>query len=288
MGDSIKGKEILYALLLCIDFNFKLKNQLVSSWSRDPGYDDGWAYFVPHKPYEEHVLAHTDDSDISSCVGFVALAQQNTRNSCGLRYTGIGAVVCGRSEMVLANGVGNLEKGERYANSDFIYTYALHHHLQSFQQVFLMLKFMLLVIVAYNIACQWFVNLSQQMVSWKENLKSPDWVSIIHEKLDCSLCWGIGYADCKCVERVWGGLNAAGFTTKSMSPRSRILMLNDHIGHHNWSKFLGLGTTILRYYTQAIKDQNQQTEAHRGLSDSIDGKLLGNWEKISQDRCKSL
>ncbi|KAK7021962.1 hypothetical protein VNI00_017141 [Paramarasmius palmivorus] len=32
----------------------------------------------------------------------------------GLRYTGLDAVVCGRSEMVLPNGVGNLEKGERF------------------------------------------------------------------------------------------------------------------------------------------------------------------------------
>lgn len=48
-------------------------------------------------------------------MGFQALAKATTQSTRGLRYTGVGAVVCGRSEMVLPNAVGNLQKGERYA-----------------------------------------------------------------------------------------------------------------------------------------------------------------------------
>lgn len=50
---------------------------------------------------------------ISTCVGFQAIAKATTKFSKGLRYTGVGSVICARSEMFLANGVGNLQKGER-------------------------------------------------------------------------------------------------------------------------------------------------------------------------------
>lgn len=54
-----------------------------------------------------------NDLKISSCVGFQALAKATTRNTKGMRYSGVGMVACGRSEMVLPNSVGNLQKGER-------------------------------------------------------------------------------------------------------------------------------------------------------------------------------
>lgn len=50
-------------------------------------------------------------------MGFQALAKATTRNAKGLRYTGVGGGMCGRSEMIMPNGVGNLHKGERYASN---------------------------------------------------------------------------------------------------------------------------------------------------------------------------
>jgi hypothetical protein len=52
---------------------------------------------------------------ISTCVGLQALAKMNSKFSRGLRYTGVGGVMCGRSEMIMPLGIGNLQKGERYA-----------------------------------------------------------------------------------------------------------------------------------------------------------------------------
>ncbi len=48
-----------------MDANFRLKNQLVSSFSRDPGLGIGWAYFVPRASYEKYVLNNTSDADVS-------------------------------------------------------------------------------------------------------------------------------------------------------------------------------------------------------------------------------
>jgi len=52
---------------------------------------------------------------ISTCVGLQALAKMNSKFSRGLRYTGVGGVMCGRSEMIMPLGIGNLQKGERCA-----------------------------------------------------------------------------------------------------------------------------------------------------------------------------
>ena len=39
----------------------------------------------------------------------------NSKFSKGLRYTGVGGVMCRQSEMIMLLGIGNLQKGERYA-----------------------------------------------------------------------------------------------------------------------------------------------------------------------------
>lgn len=48
-----------------MDANFRLKNQLVSNYSQDPGLGIGWAYMVPRVAYEKYVLSRAKDSDVS-------------------------------------------------------------------------------------------------------------------------------------------------------------------------------------------------------------------------------
>lgn len=48
-----------------MDANFRLKNQLVSSYSADPGLGIGMAYFVPREGYEDYVLSKTSQGDVS-------------------------------------------------------------------------------------------------------------------------------------------------------------------------------------------------------------------------------
>ncbi|KAE9383956.1 hypothetical protein BT96DRAFT_843036 [Gymnopus androsaceus JB14] len=53
---------------------------------------------------------------ISTCVGFAAIAKALTKFSHGLQYTSVGAVGCARGEMFIKNGVGNLQKGTACRN----------------------------------------------------------------------------------------------------------------------------------------------------------------------------
>ena len=51
-------------MFVCMDANFRLKNQLVSNYSQDPGLGIGWAYMLPREPYESYVLQCTNSQDV--------------------------------------------------------------------------------------------------------------------------------------------------------------------------------------------------------------------------------
>lgn len=46
-----------------------------------------------------------------------AVNMADTKSSKGFAATGVGTVDCARHDMKLANGVGDLQKGERYVHS---------------------------------------------------------------------------------------------------------------------------------------------------------------------------
>lgn len=59
------ARRFLYAMLICMDANFRLKNHLVSNFSTDPGAWNGMAYMVSRSPYEVYVLSQADAEDVS-------------------------------------------------------------------------------------------------------------------------------------------------------------------------------------------------------------------------------
>ncbi|PPR04539.1 hypothetical protein CVT26_002506 [Gymnopilus dilepis] len=282
-----KKRRYIYMKFVCMDANFRLKNQLVSSYSQDPGFGIGWAYMVPREPYEAFIRSRTNDQDISTCVGFQALAQANTRFSQGLRTTGQGGAFCGRSEMILPLGMGNLQKGERYANMDYVFASSIRGCKLP------------RVLISYDIACQWFKNLADRMQeNWPPDLDLPPSTKLIpaipklhepmhntpnHEVYSLNLIPGVGLSDLETPERVWSAHNALGNSTKTQGPGSRQDVLDDHFGHWNWQKIIGLGKTLMRRYRNAVADRNIQKEGHRGLTASLDAKQVENWEKMCVD-----
>ncbi|PBK80807.1 hypothetical protein ARMGADRAFT_858081, partial [Armillaria gallica] len=152
--------QFLYVLLLCMDANFRLKNQMVSLYSRDPGLGISLGYFIPKDLFEAYVLNHTSDEDISTCVGFAALVKADTKFSKGMRYMGIGAVSCARGDSRF--GLESLICTHRYALMDYVFGSAL----QSFGGL-------LFMIISYDIACQWFVNLHKHMDKWPSEITPP-------------------------------------------------------------------------------------------------------------------
>jgi hypothetical protein len=266
-----------------MDANFHLKNQLVSSFSSDPGLGIGMAYMVPREGYDSYVLSRASDADvscslshlrnvltttqISTCVGFQALAKANSKFSKGLRFTGVGAVSCARSEMVLPTCVGNLQKGERYvflfihviqrlnvfryANMDYIFGRAIRDVSPNIPAV-----------VSYDIACQWFVNLQKRMDDhWPTDLlpafplnmrpqipafHEPGHGQVGHQEYSFKLSWGMGLTDGEGCERIWAANNTLGNATKMQGPGSRQDIIDDHLSFWNWLKYCGIGMSFFK------------------------------------------
>jgi hypothetical protein len=124
--------RFLYWLLLCADACFRLKNRLKSSELKDPTLGAGLSYFNDHGPYidfvkqfvnQDEVLRYQSASvsrpltftiQISTCSGFAAMHLSNLKGIQGHRTSGVGGVCCARQEFWRPNGLGDLQKGERY------------------------------------------------------------------------------------------------------------------------------------------------------------------------------
>lgn len=120
----------LYRCFLAVDANFrlKLKNRGIS----DPETGSGWSYFVESKEYIKHITQNTVETEVSPFMFFIftgiltcskvascgsdfhAVNQANRRSSKDYIASGVVACVCARHSLMQKNGVGDLQRGERY------------------------------------------------------------------------------------------------------------------------------------------------------------------------------
>ncbi|KAG1809071.1 uncharacterized protein BJ212DRAFT_1448831 [Suillus subaureus] len=237
LEDVSPGNQWIYSLFLAIDANFHLKCHLVSSNDRDPGLSQGWGYFVEERNYKAYLQENaTLTQEKSTCVSHNAISMADTKASKGLVATGIGTVVCARHDMQLANGVRDLQKGEKYLNMDYIVfstlscfssipsinfscnialltTLPLQPHPSSIQQYrFFVPKFHLAAHIAASQAVFLF--------NW-----SPH----------------VGRTDREAPERGWADINHVAASMKEMAPGMCQDVLDDHFGDWNWKKVTGLG-----------------------------------------------
>ena len=155
-----------------------------------------------------------------------------------------------------------------------------------------------MVLVSYDVACQWFVNLSTRMKQdWPDEIKFDRPIKLIpaipklhyamhetanHEIFSLNLIPGAGLSNCECPERVWAPHNPLGNSTKTQAPGSRHDVLDDHFSSWNWLKYVGIGATLLRKYKAAVAERNIQSEGHQGLTDAINSTLVKAWEKLCE------
>ena len=160
----------------------------------------------------------------------------------------------------------------------------------------LRLVLVFLVLISYDIACQWFVHLFTRMNrDWPDEIKQIRPMRIVpaipklhysmhetagHEPFSLNLMPGAGLSDCECPERVWSPHNALGNSTKTQGPGSRHDVLDDHFGFWNWLKYKNIGTTLVRKYKAAVAERNVQVEGHRGLSASLNQSVIQKWERM--------
>ncbi|KAJ7115521.1 hypothetical protein C8R43DRAFT_1138146 [Mycena crocata] len=273
--------RFLYMLLVAVDANFKLKNRMRLNEHPDPSLGPGWAYFVEPEGYRRQIKKYIPEKDISSCIAFAALLQKDTRNTSGLRTSGVGGCVCARHECVLPNGIGDLQKGERFVNMDYILLAAL-------------MGFVLWwLTISYDISCQWKINFASRMEKMPKAMRLPldkmrlqcalpVWHAASHDEVcqsENSLSFkpGVGKSDGEGVERTWAVLNPASYHTKDMSKGNRVDTLESKIDSHNFLKNLGLGDALRRKLAVARAERDRQVAAYKEVTASVEHDVLEEW-----------
>ncbi|KAG2125464.1 hypothetical protein DEU56DRAFT_873093 [Suillus clintonianus] len=274
-----------YALFVAIDANFRLKRKAVSSDTADPSLNAGWAYFVHEDSYKSYLADRASDKqERSTCVSHNAVNMADTKSSRGLAATGVGTIDCARHDMKLPNGVGDLQKGERYINMDYIMCSALF------------ILAMSMINISYDIACQWHKRLWTRMETMPERLSPPRESSLIrvfvpkfHIQAHIDKCrtnfsfnWSryVGRTDGEAPERGWSNINRVASSTKEMGPGARRDTLDDHFGDWNWKKItaLDLGRTLHKKMIEAVKWTKEHSEALSELEKTIQPALIAQWK----------
>ncbi|KAJ7446064.1 hypothetical protein FB451DRAFT_1412426 [Mycena latifolia] len=263
----------IYFLFMAMDANFRLSNRNVSSEAADPIFGDGWGYFCKREGedgYKAHVRKHASDKEISNCSGFQAMFMANTRWVKGLRMTGIGGVTCSRHNMWCANGMGDLQMGERYCNMDFLLLSAL------------MMVQLLCLVASYDIACQFAINFFQRMLQFPEHMrlklapgnvwwKVPNFHLPAH-KPPChspySFHWmlGAGMTHGEGVEQNWSSSNGAAGSTRLMGPGSHHATLEDIFGYHNYDRQLAMHRILPKRLAESIKEGLKHNTAFKAFT----------------------
>ncbi|KAJ8508653.1 hypothetical protein ONZ45_g9101 [Pleurotus djamor] len=218
------SKRWLYTLFLAIDANFRLKRLASSSDSRDPGLSTGLAYFVDEGNYKQF-LASADDqpNETNTCNNYDAVKLASARGGHGTTASGVGTIECSRHDMKRPLSVGDLQKGERYVNMDYLFFSSIGNHSPN------------LLNISYDIACQW----DYCQVNYSFNL-TPD----------------VGRTDGESPERGWAAMNPVASSTKEMGPGSRRDTLDDHFGDYNWRKVVIIDQTLLSRFKEAVSNRS--------------------------------
>ncbi|KAG1794813.1 uncharacterized protein HD556DRAFT_1474044, partial [Suillus plorans] len=270
-------QQWLYGLFLAIDANFRLKRKAVSSDSVDPSLSRGWGYFVKDKAYKDFLHSSADSvQEKSTCSSHNAVNMADTKSNRGLATTGLGTVDCARHNMKLPNAVGDLQKGERYINMDYLFFSALRHTVLDTLNV------------SYDIACQWHKKLWHRMSAFPISMHLSHAVKTISffvlkfhlpahiEQCQTSFSFnfknGVGRTDGEAPERGWANINPVASSTKEMGPGARRDTLDDYFGDSNWKKVVRLGHTMLHKIKNAFPERENHREAFEDLNDGLRGE----------------
>ncbi|KAG6819543.1 hypothetical protein H0H93_010895 [Arthromyces matolae] len=278
-----EDKRFLYAQFVGMDANFRLKRKNVSSEVRDPSLGGGWAFFVEEAEYKDHISANCNQKQPkSTCVAHNAVNNPD-KQAQGLSATGVGTVDCARHDFKRPNGVGDLQFGEsRYLNMDFMFLGSLRDS-----------KIEVLV-VSYDIVCQWSVHLQDRMLSYPHELhlsNSIKHISFLIPKFhlpahieSCNLLYsfnltkGVGRTDGEAPERGWANINRIAQSTKEMGPGARHDTIDDHFNDLNWKKTTQFGERMLKKIREAATEFREHTSAFEEFNNSVPQDVRDNWK----------
>ncbi|KAI4517040.1 hypothetical protein K525DRAFT_211789 [Schizophyllum commune Loenen D] len=280
--------QYIHNLFLSMDANFRLKNRFRKNARPDAPLGGGSGCFVEAPLYKDHLRGYVNEEDVSSCISFAALMEKDTKNTVGCRVSGCGACSCTRHETLRPNGLGDLQKGERYANMDFIFWSAVKD--ESVAKVML----------TYDIGCQWKKTLWDRLNKLPFSLQPhteigrprldidvrlPVWHGNVHD-IACRSANSVRYApgagkpDGEGPERIWATMNTLATATKEMGEGVRDGVIEGWSAHHNLQKNIGQRIGLERRLQLATEQSQQRRDELKDIEEALDALTLSAWRKM--------
>ncbi|KAF8883132.1 hypothetical protein BD779DRAFT_1444238, partial [Infundibulicybe gibba] len=276
------SKRYLYRLFLGIDANFRLKRKNVSSNEVDPGLANGWAYFVGETDFKGFLQGYGRKikQAPSTCSNHSAV--NASRSAKGLAATGVGTIDCARHDMKRPSSVGDLQEGEKYINMDYFFFSSIRDTSLTD------------IVVSYDIACQWSINIWARMKSYPHYLHTdyngrkafyflvpkfhlPAHVMACQTTFSFNFNRYVGRTDGEAPERGWSHNNPIASSVKEMGPGSRRDTMDDHFGDWNWKKTTLLGLSLLRKIKVAVKESNDRKFLHNQFESGLPKAAVEQW-----------
>ncbi|KAG1725657.1 hypothetical protein EDB19DRAFT_1897750 [Suillus lakei] len=251
-------KQWLYALFVGIDANFRLKRKLVSRVSK------GWSYFVEEKAYKSYLKDNKDrNQERSTCASHNAVNMADTKKSRGLAATGVGTVDCARHNMKLRNAVGDLQKGEKYVNMDYLFFSAMKHHD---------------IIRMSKLPSAFQLDHDNKHVNFLiPKFHLPAHIEPCQIDFSFNFSRHVGRTDGEAPERGWANINPIASSTKEMGPGSRRDTLDDHFGDWNWKRVVQLGRLTARKLANAVVQKADHQRELLELESCLQAQDLSEW-----------
>ncbi|KAJ7627260.1 hypothetical protein FB45DRAFT_979679 [Roridomyces roridus] len=279
--------QCLYVMTLGLDACFRLKRRLISSEQRDPGLGTGLSYVVEPEPYREYLKTVTDQKEMTTCSGLAALDYANTKFSRGYATTGVVMGVCARHEFVQPNGVGDLQKGERFANTDWVFASILRHLDPCIRKI-----------VLYDIVCQWAVHVIERLKELPPLMRLSMLLQLFRfvipkmhirgHTVNCQVRYSLNYVpgsgqtDGEGIERPWANIGGIATSTRVSGPGARHDALDCHWSFWNWLKTVGLPKLLRRRLDMAKEEEVVQKAAFEVFTlEQL--KRVSVWQKMVEE-----
>ncbi|TFK58945.1 hypothetical protein BDN72DRAFT_781409 [Pluteus cervinus] len=289
-NDGPLSKTWIYSLFIAIDANFRLKRLDVSSDISDPDLNGGTAFVVNEKNFKAFLKEFGEKipDDTSTCNNHDAIKSASVRGGKGIAASGVGTVDC-RHDMKRPTSIGDLQKGERYVNMDYMVVSSLKQNAPQ------------RVSPSYDIMCQYIKHFLERLALYAPvhapNLKHdfdcfiPKWHIAAHRascQTDYSFYWSpyVGRTDGEAPERGWAAMNGIAASTKEMGPGSRRDTLDDFFGDYNWRKVITISEALFHKVQDAVPERSEHVVCFIELCDAIaetSPEILAVWMKMVQD-----
>jgi len=194
--------------------------------------------------------------------------------------TGIVSIACGRHGCYAPKALVDLFKGEQQKNVDFALLKALTStHVEAEQGVLLI----------YNITCQYFVHLQDQIGSrlpFGLDIEAAIGLFHIHAHKDqcffryaTSFIPGAAIVAGEILESLWSSLNSISPTAQTATLAHRAEMLDDHTTDSNHKKTLGIVNTLCRSHQTTVDMLDHAQNYYRNLTDQAGPTAVAKWDQ---------